>query len=53
MEVRETKSTTAICISLTSEDLTPSNIVFRLKSLDHLNEQGIYRLFGEPFTGPL
>ncbi|KAF4957901.1 hypothetical protein FGADI_2730 [Fusarium gaditjirri] len=29
-------------------DLTPSNIVFRIRNLDHLDDQGIYRLFGEP-----
>ncbi|EEU47043.1 uncharacterized protein NECHADRAFT_78065 [Fusarium vanettenii 77-13-4] len=33
--------------------ITPSNIVFRLRNLDHLDDQGIYRLFGEPRTGPL
>ncbi|RSL89497.1 hypothetical protein CEP52_014904 [Fusarium oligoseptatum] len=34
-------------------DVTPSNIVFRIRSLDHLDDQGIYRLFGEPRTGQL
>ncbi|KAG4273493.1 CMGC/SRPK protein kinase [Fusarium proliferatum] len=29
-------------------DFTPSNIVFRIRNLDHLDDQGIYRLFGEP-----
>lgn len=35
------------------EDLTPSNVVFRVKSLDHLDEEGVYSLFGQPKTGPL
>ncbi|KAF5564835.1 CMGC SRPK kinase [Fusarium phyllophilum] len=29
-------------------DFTPSNIVFRIRNLDHLDDQGIYHLFGEP-----
>ncbi|KAF5260938.1 hypothetical protein FOXYS1_8396 [Fusarium oxysporum] len=29
-------------------DFTPSNIVFRIRNLDHQDDQGIYRLFGEP-----
>lgn len=29
-------------------DLTPSNIVFRIRNIDHLDDQGIYGLFGEP-----
>ncbi|KAL5588374.1 hypothetical protein FOBRF1_014902 [Fusarium oxysporum] len=29
-------------------DFTPSNIVFLIRNLDHLDDQGIYRLFGEP-----
>ncbi|KAF9771001.1 hypothetical protein IL306_011375 [Fusarium sp. DS 682] len=29
-------------------DFTASNIVFRIRNLDHLDDQGIYRLFGEP-----
>ncbi|KAF5024428.1 hypothetical protein F66182_3514 [Fusarium sp. NRRL 66182] len=34
-------------------DLTPSNIVFRIRNLDHLDDQAIYRLLGEPQIGPL
>uniref|UniRef100_A0A0B7KKZ2 EKC/KEOPS complex subunit BUD32 n=1 Tax=Bionectria ochroleuca TaxID=29856 RepID=A0A0B7KKZ2_BIOOC len=34
-------------------DITPSNIVFRLRNLEHLDDKGIYRLFGEPRTAPL
>ncbi|KLP16116.1 dis1-suppressing protein kinase dsk1 [Fusarium fujikuroi] len=29
-------------------DFAPSNIVFRIRNLDHQDDQGIYRLFGEP-----
>ncbi|KAK2671350.1 Protein kinase domain [Fusarium oxysporum f. sp. vasinfectum] len=29
-------------------DFTLSNIVFRIRNLDHLDDKGIYRLFGEP-----
>ncbi|KAI7765091.1 hypothetical protein LZL87_005804 [Fusarium oxysporum] len=29
-------------------EFTPSNIVFRIRNLDHLDDQGTYRLFGEP-----
>ncbi|EWG52284.1 CMGC/SRPK protein kinase [Fusarium verticillioides 7600] len=34
-------------------DFTPSNMVFRIRNLDHLDDQGIYRLFGEPQRDPL
>ncbi|KAM0427802.1 hypothetical protein ACHAPT_007259 [Fusarium lateritium] len=34
-------------------DLTPANIMFRTKDLDHLSENDIYDLFGRPETGPL
>ncbi|KAM6536459.1 hypothetical protein FALCPG4_002463 [Fusarium falciforme] len=34
-------------------DLTPANIMFRIKDLDQLSEDDIYSLFGRPDTGPL
>ncbi|KAG9497257.1 hypothetical protein J7337_012051 [Fusarium musae] len=34
-------------------DFTPSNIVFRIRNLDHLDDRGIYRIFGEPQRDPL
>jgi serine/threonine protein kinase len=34
-------------------DLTPMNIVFRIRNLDHLDQQGIYNLLGPPKTAPL
>ncbi|KAF7560860.1 hypothetical protein G7046_g3291 [Stylonectria norvegica] len=34
-------------------DITPGNVIFRIRNLDHLDDEGIYRLFGEPKTGPL
>ncbi|ENH75918.1 Dual specificity protein kinase CLK1 [Fusarium oxysporum f. sp. cubense race 1] len=33
---------------LCHRDFNPSNIVFRIRKLDHQDDQGIYRLFGEP-----
>lgn len=34
-------------------DLTPANIIFRVKGLDQLSEDDVYSLFGRPETGPL
>ncbi|KAI9149293.1 Serine/threonine-protein kinase spk-1 [Paramyrothecium foliicola] len=52
--VRRVISQTAKAVSdlhargLCHGDITPSNIVFRMRNLDHLDMQGIYRLFGKP-----
>ncbi|RSL85190.1 hypothetical protein CEP51_003472 [Fusarium floridanum] len=34
-------------------DLTPANIMFRIKDFDHVSEDEIYDLLGRPETGPL
>ncbi|RSL61851.1 hypothetical protein CEP53_004937 [Fusarium sp. AF-6] len=34
-------------------DLTPANIMFRIKDFDHISEDEIYDLLGKPETGPL
>lgn len=53
MEVRPQRLHRHRKILICVVDITPSNVVFRLRNLDHLNDAAIYRLFGEPRTDEL